>query len=186
MAAFQKIGVERIAVDKFLGKSLDQICLDLDLDKEHTALLKYHYLQFDRKNCQKVKYHKEMDQLLKWLIDSGIPLALVTSKLQESTYNLIEALHLDLFFKVIITSADVVYTKPNPEPLLLACKRLKVKPDPSCISVGDTISDINAALSANITPIGVTWGVDGDKLRMAYPSLMTVTSTAELRGFLEQ
>ena len=46
--------------------------------------------------------------------------------------------------------------KPHPQPLLEAMKRLKSRPD-RCFYIGDQDNDMQAALNAQITPIGLSW-----------------------------
>ncbi len=50
-------------------------------------------------------------------------------------------------FDSVVTMEDSDKHKPNPEPLLLACKRLKVKPS-EAVYVGDTVIDYKTARAA--------------------------------------
>lgn len=55
-------------------------------------------------------------------------------------------------FSVAITKDDVTHHKPHPEPLLLASKKLRVKPS-ECVYVGDSHSDIQAGKSAGMKTV---------------------------------
>ena len=61
------------------------------------------------------------------------------------------------FFKTLITLEDVTNPKPSSEPIILALKRLN-KTQENAYMIGDTILDIQAAISANITPLALTCG----------------------------
>ena len=52
-------------------------------------------------------------------------------------------------FKVIITAEDFSRPKPDPEPLLLAAKRLGVEPN-ECVYIGDLETDMEAARAAGM------------------------------------
>lgn len=60
--------------------------------------------------------------------------------------------HTEHFFSVCVTVEDVTYSKPNPEPLLLAATRLKLHPA-ECVYVGDSHTDIEAGTSAGMKTI---------------------------------
>ena len=55
-------------------------------------------------------------------------------------------------FPVSIAYEDAVNHKPHPEPLLLAAKRLKVRPD-ECVYIGDTHTDMEAGKAAGMRTI---------------------------------
>jgi pyrophosphatase PpaX len=55
--------------------------------------------------------------------------------------------------------------KPDPEPLLLAAKRMKVAPE-TCAYVGDSPFDIRAAKAAQMQAIAVTWGGIHDRAKL--------------------
>ncbi len=57
-------------------------------------------------------------------------------------------LKLDLF-RVIITAEDFSRPKPDPEPLLLAAKRLGAEPN-ECVYIGDLETDMKAAEAASM------------------------------------
>ena len=56
------------------------------------------------------------------------------------------------YFSVCITVEDVTHHKPHPEALLLAAKRLKLKPS-ECVYIGDSHTDIEAGEAAGIKTI---------------------------------
>ena len=58
---------------------------------------------------------------------------------------------------VVVGGDETKRHKPEPEPLLVAAKRLGVDPD-ECAYVGDSPFDIRAAKAAGMHAIAVTWG----------------------------
>jgi len=61
------------------------------------------------------------------------------------------------FFRAFVAEQDVPRKKPFPDGILLACRRLFVKPQ-QCYYVGDAQSDVAAALAAKAVPVGVLSG----------------------------
>ncbi|TKX31443.1 HAD family hydrolase [Campylobacter estrildidarum] len=84
-------------------------------------------------------------------------LGIVTTKGGTLTPILLEHLGIKHFFKTLITLDDVKNPKPDPEPILLALKKLN-KTQENAYMIGDTILDIQASLAANITPIALSCG----------------------------
>jgi len=79
------------------------------------------------------------------------------------------------FFEVIITKEETKKHKPNPDPLLLACKKLKIKPE-EAIYVGDAVIDYQTARNAGMNFIGFISGSaskeDFKKLNVKYVTSM--------------
>lgn len=86
---------------------------------------------------------------LEALYAQGIPMALVTSSPREVTELVLPRIGGERF-AAVVTSADVVRRKPDPEPYLTAAKLLDVDPDASW-AVEDSPSGAAAAESAGCT-----------------------------------
>jgi len=82
------------------------------------------------------------------------------------------------FFEVIITREDTEKHKPNPEPLLLVCKRLGIKPE-EAVYIGDAVIDYETAKNAGTSFIGF---VSGSASKEDFESLNVkfITSLKEL------
>lgn len=76
-------------------------------------------------------------------------LAIVTSRIRNSVFEIPQLAMLQDFFKVSIAYEDTVNHKPHPEPLLLAAKKLNLKPS-EIVYIGDAESDVKAAKAANM------------------------------------
>jgi HAD superfamily hydrolase (TIGR01509 family) len=83
---------------------------------------------------------------------SGLPYALVTSS-QRRFVDAVLA-QTGLRFPVVVTGSDVSRGKPDPEPYLLATRRLNVPPS-SCLVLEDSITGVTAAEAAGCFVVAV-------------------------------
>jgi HAD superfamily hydrolase (TIGR01509 family) len=93
-------------------------------------------------------------ELLTWLRERRMPLALITRNSAASVRTVVErhGLHVDL----ILTRADAK-PKPDPEALHLACRRLEVGPEDTWM-VGDGQYDVEAGNAAGIPTVWISHG----------------------------
>lgn len=84
-----------------------------------------------------------------------LPKAIVTTKPKSSINKYLkEILH---HFSVIVALEDTEKHKPNPEPLLLACKKLGIHCEET-VYVGDMVRDYETAKNASMKFVGVLGG----------------------------
>ena len=113
------------------------------------------------------------------LAERGDQLAIVTNKLSAVARQVLRHFGLDTYFPVLVGGADVAAGKPDPAPLLEACRRLNVAPT-RCIMVGDSVNDVRAARAAGMRVIAVTYGYNhGQPISAAEPDRL-VDSLAAL------
>lgn len=62
---------------------------------------------------------------------------------------------------IVVGYHDVRRRKPDPEGILLAIERARSKAEQT-FHIGDQAQDTEAARAANVTAIGVTWGVEDE------------------------
>lgn len=79
-------------------------------------------------------------------------LGIVTSRIRHGVDMVFEMKDIERFFDVIVAFEDYQNPKPHPEPLLVALKRLNLKPE-EAIYIGDGDSDIQAAKAAGVKSI---------------------------------
>ncbi len=91
-------------------------------------------------------------ELLDWLDEIGVPVALVTRNTRRSVTTVLtrHALEID----VCVTREDGKF-KPDPAPLYLACERLGV-PSRVAWMVGDSYHDIEAGVAAGMATVWVS------------------------------
>lgn len=76
-------------------------------------------------------------------------LGIVTSRVREHIYSMPPLTNLEKYFQVSVGFGDTMRHKPDPEPLLFACKNLKIKPEET-VYVGDAESDFLATKAARM------------------------------------
>jgi HAD superfamily hydrolase (TIGR01509 family) len=94
---------------------------------------------------------------IKELSASGVAMAAATNLPAWIALPMIKAAELDEFFPVVIDWGATSRHKPKPDPLLLAAKRLGMKPV-DCWYVGDDPSDALAAVAAGMRFAWASWG----------------------------
>lgn len=101
-----------------------------------------------------IKYIKLMKDCKKTLIELSekFRLAIVTGRRMYSVKLIFEKFDIKNFFDVVVTYDIYNKPKPDPEPLLVALKKLKSKPEES-LYIGDGEVDVQAAKAAGIKVI---------------------------------
>jgi len=101
-------------------------------------------------------------ELVKELLDRGIPMAVASGALRHEVEAFIASLGLKRAFLAIVAADEVKKSKPDPETYLLAIERLRQlqgsrRLDPmNCIAIEDTRAGIRSAKSAGLLVIAVT------------------------------
>lgn len=104
--------------------------------------------------------------VLEYLKTKNIPMALVSNGLGKGYgHDILKKFDLYEYFQTTIFREDISKSKPNPEPILLALKRMNVEPKENDVIwyLGDRHKDVIAALAASkiitgtITPIAVAF-----------------------------
>jgi HAD superfamily hydrolase (TIGR01509 family) len=118
--------------------------------------------------------------LLLWLDEARLPWAIATSSRRQQVGASVAALGLPRE-PSIVDGTHVAHAKPAPDLLLLAARELE-QPPASCWCVGDSTWDMQAAVAADMVPVGVTAGaaVSADEL-MAAGAVFIADTLTELR-----
>jgi len=91
----------------------------------------------------------------------GFQTALATNDERKDTEAILQHLHMDSLFDMVLCWGEVSPPKPNPETILTICKKLSVPPHET-VMVGDSVTDMmmgkraGVALSVGILEGGVT------------------------------
>ncbi|OAU95715.1 phosphoglycolate phosphatase [Moraxella catarrhalis] len=107
--------------------------------------------------CVDSRVFEGLDELLSELERQGLPWGIVTNKPRYLAETLLDKLNLSERCQVLVCPDDVTNTKPDPEPLYLACAKLGVEPS-ACIYVGDHHRDIVAGRAANMQTVIAKFG----------------------------
>ncbi len=95
-------------------------------------------------------------QLLSALRAAGHPMGIVTGKSRRS-WEITGPVAALGPFDVVVLDDDVPAAKPDPHGIRVALERLGTPPG-RAVYVGDTLSDVLAAVAAGVLPIAATWG----------------------------
>lgn len=85
------------------------------------------------------------------------PLAVVSARDERGTLAFLERFDLLKYFDAVVTGLSAKHTKPYPDPLLLAAKKMDTPPE-ACLMIGDTTVDIRTGRSAGAQTVGVLCG----------------------------
>ena len=113
-------------------------------------------------------------ELLNEVAATGIPYALVTGSQRPFTEAVLAST--GFRFPVTVTGDDVVRTKPDPEPYLLAAKLLDADPE-QCVALEDSPNGVASATSAGCLVVAVPTllAIPPAPRRLVVPSLSGIT-----------
>lgn len=111
------------------------------------------------------------------------PMAVVSAREEESTLQFLEKHDLNRYFQAVITAQSCEYTKPRPDPLYLAARRMNV-PAENCLMVGDTLADIRCGQAAGAQTVGVLCGFGNESDLRRRGADLILASTAQLASTL--
>ena len=94
-----------------------------------------------------------------------IPFAVVSGSTRDSVTASLKILELLNKFETLVCAEDYKQSKPNPEPFLIAAKRLGVKPE-DCLVFEDTEMGINAATAAGMSSVKILQPWEKDSATM--------------------
>jgi pyrophosphatase PpaX len=143
---------------------------------EHAEELVEVYREFNhREHDRMLTLYDGIQHLLEGLQEAGVKVGLVTSKSRYTTQMAFDLTGIEDYFDSTICADEAPGNKPSPAPILACLEQLGVAAAASAY-VGDSPSDIQAALAAGVAAIAVTWGVfAGDKLQAEKPHVLVHT-----------
>ena len=107
--------------------------------------------------CTKSALYPGVEDVLQALREHSYQLACITNKPSQFTLPLLEALHVSDFFKVVLSGDSLNRKKPAPDQLQHAAEQLDIAPA-QCLMIGDTNTDISAAMNCGMPAVFVTYG----------------------------
>lgn len=116
--------------------------------------------RYQRRLLQHTRVFDHVASLLEGLKAQSLPWGIVTNKAARFGEPLIEGLALHHHSRVQVYGDTTPHTKPHPEPLLEAARRMEVDPA-RCVYVGDDLRDIQAGRAAGMATLAAAWGYLG-------------------------
>lgn len=152
---------------------------------EHAEQLVEVYREFNhREHDRMLTLYEGIQHLLAALREAGVKVGLVTSKSRFTTQMAFDLTGIESYFDATICAGEASGNKPLPDPILACLEQLGAEPAEAAY-VGDSPSDIQAALAAGVIAIAVTWGVfPAEKLVAEKPDVLvhTIRELAEKLG----
>ena len=137
------------------GNAMLGLADTLHLDDEMVAVISW-LSQHRKLSSKKFLLVPGVDAMLKQL-HGRYPMSVVSARDEKGTMRFLEQYDLVKYFDVIVTGLSAKYTKPYPDPVLLAAQKMNVAPE-NCLMIGDTTVDIRAGKSAGTQTLGVLCG----------------------------
>jgi phosphoglycolate phosphatase len=103
-----------------------------------------------------------VEDLIEHLQLRQLPWGVVTNKMARFTDPLTTAMPLFASARAIVSGDTTPHSKPHPEPLFEAARRLGLPPE-ACLYVGDDERDIAAGRAAGMPTVAATYGYLGEK-----------------------
>tara|TARA_B100001057_G_scaffold70192_1_gene64121 strand:+ start:9 stop:674 length:666 start_codon:yes stop_codon:yes gene_type:complete len=147
-------------------------------DDSEFELLKSEFLDKYNSNMTKdCKLFDGMKTLVNFLDENNIKYGVVTNKFFKFANPIINSFSELKNIKVLICPDHVKISKPDPEGILLACKKLNTNPL-NTIYLGDHLNDLEAGLNAGVKILGCVYGysLDEDTLnKLNYPFIKDIS-----------
>lgn len=155
-------------------------------DKEHVNELVKTYMAYNElKHDSMVRPFKGVNEGVTALRNSGIKVAIVTSKRRAVLERGMKLVNLDGLFDGIVSLEDTKEKKPGAGPALKGCEILNVNPSET-IMVGDSHFDILCGRNAGCYTCLVSYTLLDKKFVMSYKPDFVVDSIMELKGIVEE
>ena len=100
--------------------------------------------------------------VLEFLKNNGIKLAVCTNKMERLSNILLEKLNVLHMFDYLVGGDSLRKSKPDPFPLLNICEKLNIEISDS-IMIGDSVTDLNAGKGAGMPVVLVSYGYTDNK-----------------------
>ena len=151
-----------------------------DVPCGHTDAMYQHFLTaYEAGIALASKPYDGVTDTLMRLRAQGVPLAVITNKLEGLSQKLLTAIGLKDFFAFILGLDTLAEKKPHPLPVLHACERLGVEVA-RALFVGDSATDVATARAAGCGIVCVDYGYSGDLAPEALGADRLISNLSEL------
>ncbi len=155
-----------------------------DLPKERIPELVDRFRNYYLARDQFLRPFEGVIELLTWLYQSGVPLAVATGKSRTGLERALDATATRSYFSAT-RCADESDPKPSPTMVYELCEELGIDPTNTLV-VGDTSHDLEMAASAGASAVAVSYGAHPREHLEAFNPLACLASVPELDLWLRQ
>lgn len=132
---------------------------------EHPEFLAYReefFVNYENAMTERTVIFDGVAAMVAAIAQAGLPWGVVTNKSERFTLPLTAGMPLFESASVVISGDTTPHSKPHPEPLLEAARRLGLEPQ-RCVYVGDDERDIVAGRAAGMPTVAATYGYLGQQ-----------------------
>lgn len=127
---------------------------------EFQAYREEFFVNYENAMTERTVIFDGVPAMLAAIAQAGLPWGVVTNKSQRFTLPLTASMPLFASAGVVISGDTTAHSKPHPEPLFEAARRLGLQPQ-ACLYVGDDERDIVAGRAAGMRTVAATYGYLG-------------------------
>lgn len=163
------------------GNALLGIADTLGIDDEMTAVIDW-MSRHRKQSSKEFLLVPGVDGMLAHL-KGKYPMSVVSARDEKGTMRFLEQFDLMKYFDAIVTGLSAEHTKPYPDPVLLAARKMDVKPE-ACLMIGDTTVDMRAGKSAGAQAVGVLCGFGEKDELLRFGADLILETTSDLAAVL--
>lgn len=112
-----------------------------------------YFKSFLSNHIEKLEVLEEAEDVLKRIKKAGVPMAVVSNKTGKYLREEVDHLKWNDYFGAIIGATDAKEDKPAAAPVHLALEKLGFKAGADIWLVGDSVTDLDCAFNAGVTPV---------------------------------
>ena len=135
-------------------------------DDEFAGLRDAFLARYERDLLVHTAVFADMQPVLARLDAAGLPWGIVTNKATRFATPVTTGLGLDRRAGALVCGDTTEFSKPHPEPLREAARRLGVAAE-ACVYVGDDLRDVQAGRAAGMQTLAAAWGYLGQGEQIA-------------------
>ncbi|RCW48136.1 pyrophosphatase PpaX [Paenibacillus prosopidis] len=166
-----------------MGQPLtDQMRLFSGLDEVSHLVAAYREVNL-RLHDELVKPFDYVGEVLETLHGKGIQIGVVTTKMRLTTERGLKFVGIFDYVDAIVTIDDVENPKPHPEPVSKAIGLLGADPA-TTLMVGDSTVDMQSAVAAGTTAVGVAWSLKGEQILKEAGAHHVINDMRDLYSFV--
>jgi len=151
---------------------------------DYDAMREEFFVNYERCMTQRTYAFEGIPELIAQLHARGLAWGVVTNKSMRFTGPLTQGMALFATAAAVVGGDSTPHSKPHPEPLLEAARRLELDPA-RCIYVGDDERDVVAGRAAGMGTVAATYGyLGGNAAAAPWGADAHITSPLELLALL--
>lgn len=142
---------------QFVGNGIKKMIQRASGEENIDDLLETFLSVYDKHFMDNTKPYEGIVELLEYCDSNNIKIGVCTNKKESYLFPMIKNYFKDITFIECVGDRFDGLHKPNPTYAIEIANAMNLKPE-DIIFVGDSNVDMETAINANMTPIGVSWG----------------------------